>query len=192
MRNDNKVALILSVALAAIIGLTLVLISGVANAGEGECVPVAAQHYSYTGGPIEGVPAPPPAEGWQANTTQEPPGHYQTAYKPDGSAYVEGDSGLHYTSHGSSGLADWFYFQPEVVCTSPTPPPPTSPPPTSPPPSDGGDWTPSWTPTPPGVVGHSGGGTAFTGADVTVPAIIGGALALFGLGALLVARKLSR
>ena len=72
---------------------------------------VPGQHYSYVGGPIEGTPAPPPADGWQANTQQEPPGHYQTAQKPDGSAYVEGDSGLHYVSHGSSGLADWFYFQ---------------------------------------------------------------------------------
>ncbi len=73
-----------------------------------------SQHYSYVGGPIEGTPAPPPAEGWQANTTIEP--HYQgqatPAQQPDGDPYTDGESGLHYVSHGSSGLADWFYFDP--------------------------------------------------------------------------------
>jgi hypothetical protein len=77
-----------------------------------------AQHYSYTGGPIEGQPTDtPPSDNWQANTTQEPhtAGGGTPASNPDGSPYVEGDSGLHYTSAGSSGLADWFYFQPEVT-----------------------------------------------------------------------------
>lgn len=85
----------------------------------GDCTPaVTAQHYSWTGGPRdldEGAP-PTPAEDpedWQANTSQEP--HYKgggtPAQKPDDSDYVDGDSGLHYTSHGSSGKADWFYFR---------------------------------------------------------------------------------
>lgn len=81
-------------------------------------VVVEAQHYSYTGGPIEGEPdTVPPSDDWQANTTQEPhtAGGGVPASNPDGSPYVEGDSGLHYTSAGSSGLADWFYFQPEVT-----------------------------------------------------------------------------
>jgi len=77
---------------------------------------VPGQHYSYTGGPIEGTPADPTVDpdSWQANTEQEPPGHYQTANNPDGTPYVEGNSGLHYTSHQSEGLADWFYFQAPV------------------------------------------------------------------------------
>jgi LPXTG-motif cell wall-anchored protein len=79
---------------------------------DSEAIP--AQHYSYTGGPIEGTPSDlPPSGNWQANTTLEP--HYQgggvPASNPDGSDYVEGDSGLHYTSAGNSGLAAWFYFQ---------------------------------------------------------------------------------
>jgi len=79
---------------------------------DSEAVP--AQHYSYTGGPIQGTPSDlPPSDNWQANTTLEP--HYQgggvPASNPDGSDYVEGSSGLHYTSAGNSGLADWFYFQ---------------------------------------------------------------------------------
>jgi len=79
---------------------------------DSEAIP--AQHYSYKGGPIEGTPTDlPPSDNWQANTTLEP--HYQgggvPASNPDGSDYVEGDSGLHYTSAGNSGLADWFFFQ---------------------------------------------------------------------------------
>jgi hypothetical protein len=80
-------------------------------------IDVEAQHYSYKGGPIEGTPATPAEDpdAWQANTTLEP--HYQggatPAQKPDGSPYVDGESGLHYTSHGNVGLADWFYFQAE-------------------------------------------------------------------------------
>jgi len=78
-----------------------------------------AQHYSYKGGPIEGTPAPPSEDpdAWQANTTQEP--HYQggatPAQQPDDDPYTDGESGLHYTSHGSEGLADWFFFQAEVT-----------------------------------------------------------------------------
>jgi len=85
-----------------------------------EEVVTEGQHYSYTGGPIEGEPSTlPPSDDWQANTAQEPhtAGGGVPASNPDGSPYVEGDSGLHYTSAGSSGLADWFYFQPEVTDT---------------------------------------------------------------------------
>ena len=79
---------------------------------DSEAIP--AQHYSYKGGPIEGTPTDlPPSDDWQANTTLEP--HSQgggvPASNPDGSDYVEGNSGLHYTSAGNRGLADWFYFQ---------------------------------------------------------------------------------
>jgi LPXTG-motif cell wall-anchored protein len=79
---------------------------------DSEAIP--AQHYSYKGGPIAGTPSDlPPSDNWQANTTLEP--HYQgggvPASNPEGSDSVEGDSGLHYTSAGNSGLADWFYYQ---------------------------------------------------------------------------------
>ncbi len=75
-----------------------------------------AQHYSYKGGPIEGTPLPPAEdpESWQANTHLEP--HYQggatPANQPGGDPYTDGEGGLHYTSHQSEGLADWFYFDP--------------------------------------------------------------------------------
>lgn len=77
---------------------------------------VAAQHYSLKGNSGIGKDDVPvfPADYWQANAPQEPNGHYNSAQKPDGSLYVEGDSGLHYTSAGSSGLRDWFYFQAAV------------------------------------------------------------------------------
>lgn len=79
---------------------------------------VPGQHYSYKGGPIEGTPLPPSEDpdSWQANTELEP--HYQgnglPASNPDGTPYVEGQSGLHYTSHQNEGLADWFYYQAPV------------------------------------------------------------------------------
>ena len=82
---------------------------------------VEAQHYSLKGNSgIDKDEVPPtPSENpdiWQANTHLEP--HYQgnglPASNVDGSDYVEGDSGLHYTSNESSGKRDWFYFQPEV------------------------------------------------------------------------------
>lgn len=84
---------------------------------EGYVIPgTPSQHYSYKGGPIEGTPLPPSEDpdAWQANTEQEPhyAGNATPAQKPDGSPYVDGDSGLHYTSHGNAGLADWFYFDP--------------------------------------------------------------------------------
>jgi hypothetical protein len=85
----------------------------------GTVVVTEAQHYSYKGGPIEGVPLPPEEDpdSWQANTHLEP--HYQggatPANQPDGDPYTDGEGGLHYTSHQSEGLADWFYFQPEVT-----------------------------------------------------------------------------
>lgn len=78
---------------------------------------VEAQHYSLKGKAKtekDGIP-PTPAENpdiWQANTHKEPKGHYGHMYKPDGSLYVEGDSGLHYASHESNGKRDWFYFEP--------------------------------------------------------------------------------
>jgi LPXTG-motif cell wall-anchored protein len=172
------------------------------------------QHYSYVGGPIEGTPAPPPAEGWQANTAIEP--HYQgnatPAQQPDGDPYTDGEFGLHYTSHGNSGLADWFYFQPgtpgqtiehpavtheETTCVTPTPPPPTEPPPTEEPPVEPPheQWTPTWTPTweptwepkpeeeyPP--LAHTGGELTFAGIAL--------GLAALGSAALWYARKLSK
>lgn len=79
---------------------------------------VPGQHYSYTGGPIEGTPADPTVDpdSWQANTALEPhtQGAATPAQHPDGTPYVDGDSGLHYTSNGNSGLADWFYYQAPV------------------------------------------------------------------------------
>lgn len=84
---------------------------------EGYTIPgTEAQHYSYKGGPVEGTPLPPSEDpdSWQANTHLEP--HYQggatPASKPDGTPYVDGEGGLHYTSHQNEGLADWFYFEP--------------------------------------------------------------------------------
>jgi hypothetical protein len=82
---------------------------------------VPGQHYSLKGNSGIGQADVPPTPAddpdiWQANTAQEP--HYAGGATPaqnvDGSDYVEGDSGLHYTSHGSSGLRDWFYFQAPV------------------------------------------------------------------------------
>jgi LPXTG-motif cell wall-anchored protein len=73
--------------------------------------PIEGQHYSYTGGPIEGQPLPPSEDpdSWQANTHQEP--HINN---PNVTWVDEVGVGLHYTSHGSSGLADWFYYQAPV------------------------------------------------------------------------------
>lgn len=79
---------------------------------------IPAQHYSLKGNSGIGTDEVPvfPADYWQANTHLEP--HYQgngvPTQKPDGSPYVEGDSGLHYASNESSGKRDWFYFQPAV------------------------------------------------------------------------------
>jgi LPXTG-motif cell wall-anchored protein len=71
---------------------------------------VEGQHYSYTGGPVEGNPdTVPPGDDWQANTHQEP--HLNN---PNITWVDEFGVGLHYTSQGSSGNADYFYFQPPV------------------------------------------------------------------------------
>ncbi len=81
---------------------------------------IEAQHYSLKGNSGTGqaeTPADPTVNPdiWQANTHQEP--HYAGGATPaddvDG-PYVDGESGLHFTSHGSAGLRDWFYFQPAV------------------------------------------------------------------------------
>jgi hypothetical protein len=120
-----------------------------------EEVVVGWQHYSWTGGPLEAgvvpaVPSGPDDRDWQANTTQEPHAGNPHVTWLDGTGW-----GLHYTSHGSAGLADWFYLQrltevvdhpavthvelryafdhPAVVC--PIPPPPTTQPPTAQPPT---------------------------------------------------------
>jgi hypothetical protein len=151
-----------------------------------------SQHYSYKGGPIEGTPLPPAEDpdAWQANTHLEP--HYQggatPAQKPDGSPYVDGEGGLHYTSHDNEGLADWFYFNPgtpdEVIhhdavtheeykfaldheavkCDDPKTPPPNKPPAKTPP------------------------KTAFTGFNGKAAAAAG-ILASLGAGCLYLARK---
>lgn len=151
-----------------------------------------SQHYSYVGGPIEGTPAPPPAEGWQANTEQEPPGHLNSTNAPDGGPYT--GSGLHYASHGNSGLADWFYFDPgtpdtviehdavtheecEPVKHSPKPDEPKEPPKDV----DG----PKNAPKPPKDL-------AFTGPmSMEVAAIAAVSLLILGAGAYLVSRKLN-
>lgn len=78
---------------------------------------VEAQHYSWTGGPLElgVIPPAPPLGSWQANTTQEP-------HSSDNVTWFDGEgSGLHYTSHESAGKADWFYFQPYVPGTDAIP-----------------------------------------------------------------------
>ena len=83
---------------------------------------IEAQHYSLKGNSGNGqaeTPADPTVNPdiWQANTHQEP--HYAGGATPadDGDgAYIDGESGLHFTSHGpvGEGLRDWFYFQPAV------------------------------------------------------------------------------
>lgn len=79
---------------------------------------IPAQHYSLKGNSgIEKDEVPVfPADYWQANTKKEP--HYQGNATPasnvDGSDYVDGQSGLHYTSNESNGKRDWFYFQAAV------------------------------------------------------------------------------
>lgn len=89
------------------------------EAWEEEVVVTKAQHYSLKGNSGIGKDEVPvfPADYWQANTKKEP--HYQgnatPAQNPDGTPYVDGESGLHYTSNESSGKRDWFYFQPEVT-----------------------------------------------------------------------------
>ena len=111
------------------------------------------RHYSWTGGPLEAgvvpaVPTGPDDRDWQANATHEPHTNNPHVTWLDGTGW-----GLHYMSHGSAGLADWFYLQrltdvvdhpavthdefryafdhPAVVC--PTQPPTTQPPTTQPP-----------------------------------------------------------
>jgi LPXTG-motif cell wall-anchored protein len=80
-------------------------------------VDVEAQHYSLKGNSGIGKDEIPvfPADYWQANAPLEPhyQGHGLPASNVDGSDYIEGQSGLHYTSQGSEGLRDWFYFQAE-------------------------------------------------------------------------------
>lgn len=72
---------------------------------------VAGQHYSLKGNSGIGKDETPvfPAEYWQANTEQEP--HDNGAGSPVTWLDQVG-SGLHYASHGSEGLRDWFYFKP--------------------------------------------------------------------------------
>jgi hypothetical protein len=83
------------------------------------------QHYSHAHNegddplPNDGVPPTPEQDPsqWQANTKSEPNGHYGHMYQPDGSKYEEGETGLHYASHGSSGRRDWFYLGATTVVT---------------------------------------------------------------------------
>jgi LPXTG-motif cell wall-anchored protein len=90
---------------------------------------------------------------------------------------------------------------PTPTTPPPTSPPPTTPPPTTPPPttqppkhSHTPTWTPTWHPTfhptngarPPGQ--HP---TAFTGSNVTMPAIAAGLLALVGGGAFLLRKRIT-
>jgi hypothetical protein len=77
---------------------------------------VAGQHYSLKGNSGIGADEVPPTPAdnpdiWQANTAEEPAGHYNSTQQADGSSYVAGESGLHYASHGSDGLRDWFFYQ---------------------------------------------------------------------------------
>jgi hypothetical protein len=107
-----------------------------ATGNGGDCTPaIAAQHYSLKGNSGIGkndVPLPPSlADYWQANTTHEPHLNNPNVTWYYGTVGV----GLHYTSHGSKGLRDWFFFQPEVPGDCPTDtPPPTTEPTTAPPP----------------------------------------------------------
>lgn len=110
--SPKKYIIAAIIAVLVAVGLSSVISSAGATGGD-DCVPtdaIAAQHYSWTGGPLEDgvIPPPPPAGEWQANTTQEPHSSENVTWLD-----TEG-AGLHYTSHGSSGLADWFYFQPAV------------------------------------------------------------------------------
>jgi hypothetical protein len=124
-KHLTVVGLTAGVALAAV-GLA----GGLAQATD-DCVIVVdqeARHYSWTGGPLaDGViPLPPPGGDWQANTHQEP--HLNN---PNVTWVGLEGIGLHYTSHGSSGLADWFFFQPEVSHEECDPPDTTVPPTTT-------------------------------------------------------------
>lgn len=84
-----------------------------------EAVPaVDGQHYSLKGnsGLDKDEVPPTPEEApdlWQANTHDEPNGHYNSATDDDGTDYEPGESGLHFTSHGQygEGKRDWFYFK---------------------------------------------------------------------------------
>ena len=114
---------------------------------------VGWQHYSWTGGPladgvIPAIPTGPDDPNWQPNATQEPHENNPNVTWLDSTGW-----GLHFMSHGSAGLADWFYLErvtetvehpavtheefrfaidhPAVVC--PTQPPTTQPPTTQPP-----------------------------------------------------------
>lgn len=85
----------------------------VSEAYDETVVVTEAQHYSLKGNSgIEKDQTPVfPADYWQANAHQEP--HLAGGGEP--ATFLEGTSGLHYTSHGSEGLRDWFYFQAEVT-----------------------------------------------------------------------------
>lgn len=74
---------------------------------------VPGQHYSLKGNSGIGKDEVPafPADYWQANTEQEP--HDNGAGNPVTWVGTEG-SGLHYASHGSEGLRDWFYYRAPV------------------------------------------------------------------------------
>ena len=138
LNRSNRNALVAFVLVALLAAVLLVWTATRADGTESTCTPVNARHYSWTGGPLDDgvVPPPPPGGSWQANTQQEP--HLNN---PNVTWLGTPGTGLHYTSHGSSGKADWFYFQPAVTCPPPTEPPtPTETPTTEPP-------TPTETPT---------------------------------------------
>jgi len=136
--------------LAGLLGLALVvpvgglMASASANSKDGPEPVCVGQHYSLKGNSGIGKDETPvfPADYWQANTKQEPHGD-QAATWPNGKP------GLHYTSAGSSGKRDWFYYT--EVCETPPPseepsetPTPTEEPSETPTPTE----EPSETPTP--------------------------------------------
>jgi len=145
--------------LAGLLGLALVvpvgglMASASANSKDGPEPVCVGQHYSLKGNSGIGKDETPvfPADYWQANTKQEPHGD-QAATWPNGKP------GLHYTSAGSSGKRDWFYYT--EVCETP---PPTEEPSETPTPTE----EPSETPTPTGSATPEGSETPTPEVTVT-------------------------
>lgn len=129
-RNVIKTLASLIIVIVLIV-LVAGLVNGAANADNQTrttptCVPSDAwtetipgtpgQHYSLRGNSGIGKDEVPvfPADYWQANTEQEPPGHLHST-----TWIGEVGVGLHFASHGpdGEGKRDWFYFNPPTPDT---------------------------------------------------------------------------
>ena len=106
-------------------GTALASVQSKGGEPNGEPLVCVGQHYSLKGSSGIGKDETPvfPADYWQANTKQEP-------HKSNNVTWIGTvGMGLHYTSAGSSGKRDWFYYS-EVCETPPPSPTPTEPTPT--------------------------------------------------------------